>query len=63
MGLCIYECMAISMHGLMDLCIIVYIDPCVYKCMSKCTLKIKDIIPDTVRRVRITRSSTQSHPF
>ena len=28
-----------------------------------CSLEIRKIIPDPVRRVRTTRSSTQSHPF
>ena len=32
-------------------------------CHGQCSQEIKNIIPDPVRRVRTTRSSTNSHPF
>ena len=35
-----------------------------YRCFhGHCSQEIKNIIPDLVRRVRITRNSTYSHPF
>ena len=35
-----------------------------YRCFhGLCSLKIKNIIPDPLKHVRPTRSSTQSHPF
>ena len=35
-----------------------------YRCFhGRCSQEIKNIVPDPVRRVRITRSSTYSHPF